>query len=237
MRSVVATIIFLIVTLVASILSIPLALFDRSGKVYLLFARLWGKTFLQLYGIRVRTEGLRHIHKHEHYVFAANHTSYADIPVILASIPHNIRLVLRSSLTRVPIWGWALLVSPFIVINRSSPAKSKRTLAEAVAKIHGGASVLLFPEGTRTPDGKLHDFKRGAFHLAYQSGAKVLPVALVGVYDILPRHKKLPATNCKATIRIGEPLEANPDLASDREKELYLMTRTEVAVAKLLQVS
>lgn len=235
MRSVIATIVFLVVTLVASVLTVPLALLDRSGRSYLWGARIWAKSFLILYGIQVKREGLRHIHKHEHYVFAANHSSYVDIPVILACIPHNIRLVLRSSLTRIPIWGWALLVSPFIVINRSSPAKSKRTLADAVKKIHAGASALLFPEGTRTPDGKLHPFKRGAFHLAYQSGAKVLPVAIVGAFEVLPRHKLLPHTNRRVTIHIGAPLEANSALPSDREKELDLMARTEAAVIKLIE--
>jgi 1-acyl-sn-glycerol-3-phosphate acyltransferase len=233
-RSILATIIFLVITIVLSILSVPLALFDRSGKIYIRCARLWAKLFLLLYGIRARVEGVRHIRKHEHYVFASNHTSYADIPVILACIPHDIRLVLRSSLTRVPIWGWALLVSPFIVINRSSPAKSKRTLAKAVEKIHNGASVLLFPEGTRTPEGKLQEFKRGAFHLAYQSGAKVVPVALIGTFDVLPRQKKLPKSNMKVTVRIGESLEADPTLGSDREKELDLMRRTETAISNLM---
>src|SRR6185503_3807800 len=132
------------------------------------------------------------------------------------------------SLTRIPIWGWALLVSPMIIIDRSSPARSKKSLAKAIGKINDGASVLLFPEGTRTPDGHLHDFKRGAFHLAYQSGAKVLPVALIGTYDILPRHKKMPQPG-HVTIRIGTPLEADTSLPSDREKEMDLMARTEAA--------
>lgn len=234
MRSVVATIVFLVITIALSIISLPFAVLDRSGKSYLWFARIWAKIFLVLYGIRIKVEGIRNIHKHEHYVFASNHASYADIPAILGGIPHEIRLVLRSSLTRVPIWGWALLASPMIIINRSSPAKSKKTLAKAVEKIRGGASVLLFPEGTRTPDGKLQEFKRGTFHIAYQSGAKVLPVALVGTFDVLPRQKSLPKTGMKVTVRIGSALEADPTLSSDREKELDLMRRTEKAVAELV---
>lgn len=234
MRSVVATIIFLVITIVLSIISLPFAVIDRSGKSYLWFARIWAKIFLALYGIRVKVEGVRNIHKHEHYVFASNHTSYADIPAILGGIPHDIRLVLRSSLTLVPIWGWALLLSPMIIINRSTPAKSKKSLAKAIEQIHDGASVLLFPEGTRTPNGKLQEFKRGAFYLAYQSGAKVLPVALIGTYDVLPRHKKLPKSGMKVVVRIGAPLEADASLASDREKELDLMKRTEAAVAELV---
>ena len=234
MRSVVATIIFLVITIALSIISLPFAVIDRSGKSYLWFARVWAKIFLVLYGIRVKVEGVRNIHKHEHYVFASNHTSYADIPAILGGIPHDIRLVLRSSLTLVPIWGWALLLSPMIIINRSTPAKSKKSLAKAIEQIHAGASVLLFPEGTRTPHGKLQEFKRGAFYLAYQSGAKVLPVALIGTYDVLPRHKKLPKSGMKVVIRIGEALEADSALASDREKELDLMKRCEASVAHLL---
>jgi 1-acyl-sn-glycerol-3-phosphate acyltransferase len=233
-RSIIATVIFLLITIVLSIISLPFAVIDRSGKSYLWFARLWAKIFLVLYGIRVKVEGVRNIHKDEHYVFASNHASYADIPAILGGIPHDIRLVLRSSLTRVPIWGWALLASPMIIINRSSPGKSKQTLADAVKKINTGASVLLFPEGTRTTDGNLQPFKRGAFHLADQSGAKVLPVALIGTFDVLPRQKSMPKSNMKVTVRIGEAIVANSTLTSDREKEFDLMERTEKAVKELL---
>jgi 1-acyl-sn-glycerol-3-phosphate acyltransferase len=233
-RSIIATVIFILITIVHSILVIPFALADRSGRAYHWFGRMWSRSFLLLYGIHVKVEGVHHIHKHEYYVFAPNHTSYVDIPVILGCIPHNICLVLRSSLTRIPVWGWSLLVSPFIIMDRSRPAKSKKSIAKAIAKINAGSSVLLFPEGTRTPDGNLHPFKRGAFHLAYQSGAKVLPVALIGTFDVLPRQKKLPRTNMKVTVRIGEPLETDQTLASDREKEFDLMERTERAVAALL---
>jgi len=233
-RSIIATIIFLVITIVLSIISLPFAIIDRSGKSYLWFARIWAKIFLALYGIRLKVEGVHHISKSEHYVFASNHTSYADIPAILGGIPHDIRLVLRSSLTLVPIWGWALLVSPMIIINRSSPAKAKRTLAGAVQKIRDGASVLLFPEGTRTPDGRLQEFKRGAFHIAYQSGAKVLPVALIGTYDVLPRQKKMPKSGMNVIVRIGAALEADSTLVSDREKEMDLMKQCEAAVSNLL---
>jgi len=225
MRSIIATVLFLLLTIIFSILSVPAAVLDRSGRSYLWLARLWSKCFLVLYGIKVEAHGLHHIESGKNYVYTANHSSYTDIPVVLATIPDNIRLMLRHTLTRIPIWGWALLVSPFLIIDRSSASKAKRTIDKAIDTIHKGASVLLFPEGTRTATGHLQEFKRGAFKLAYDSGATVLPIALQGTYDVLPRHKRLPATGKKVVLKVGHPLEADHSLASDRHRENDLMQR------------
>ena len=229
--SIIATILFVAGTIFFSVLSIPMALIDRSGKAYLWISRIWARSFLLLYGIRVRITGLDHIRKGEHYVYVANHSSYTDIPILLATIPDNIRLILKSSLTRIPIWGWALLVSPFLIIDRSSAAKSQRTLEKAIETIRRGASVLLFPEGTRTPTGDLQAFKRGAFHLAYDSIAPILPVAIIGSYQIMSRHDKLPKWGGRAEIRIGEaiyPRQTSKEQA--RAAEIELMKEAEARV-------
>ncbi|MEP7233859.1 MAG: lysophospholipid acyltransferase family protein, partial [Ignavibacteriota bacterium] len=130
-RSIFATIVFITATIALSILSIPAALFDRSGSAYLWLARIWSKLFFSLYGVRRVVTGLENIKKGEHYVFVANHSSYTDIPILFASLPLDIRLILRHTLTRIPIWGWALLLSPMIIINRSNATKAKKTLATA----------------------------------------------------------------------------------------------------------
>jgi 1-acyl-sn-glycerol-3-phosphate acyltransferase len=234
-RSIIAAIIFLCVTIVLSVISIPAALFDRSGSAYLLLARIWSKIFLLLYGIKLSISGLENIQKHEHYVFVANHSSYTDIPIIFAAIPVNIRLILRNTLTRVPIWGWALLLSPMIIINRSNAAKAKKTLQHAGEIIRDGASVLLFPEGTRTPNGEIQPFKRGAFHMAYESGAKVIPVAINGAFELLPRTAILPSSNKKIMVSIGAPMTVSSSVANDREREMDLMRRAEEAVRAMLR--
>jgi 1-acyl-sn-glycerol-3-phosphate acyltransferase len=234
-RSIIATILFVLVTIVLSILSVPAALLDRSGRSYLWLARIWSKSFLALYGIQVSVEGLEKVKPHEHYVFVSNHASYTDIPVVLASIPAQIRIILRHELTRVPIWGWALLTSPFLIVDRSNASKARETLAKAAETIRNGASVLLFPEGTRTHDGKLQEFKRGAFKLAFDSQTTILPIALDGTYQALPRHEKLPRAGSHVIVRVGEPIPFAPDASrSTREQELELMRRSEEQVRALL---
>ena len=179
--------------------------------------------------------GASNIKKDEHYVFVVNHSSYTDIPICLVAIAKNIRLILRHTLTQIPIWGWALYLSPMIIINRSSASKSKKTLDNAIKTIKNGASILLFPEGTRTKNGALQSFKRGAFHLAYVSGASVVPIALKGTFELMSRNDKLPHTNCTVVVTIGTPLEASKTITTDREKELDLMQRTEDAISNLLK--
>lgn len=236
MRSIIATILFVLVTIVLSILSVPAALIDRSGRSYLWLARTWSQSFLFLYGIKVRVEGLEKVKPNEHYVFVSNHASYTDIPVVLASIPAQIRIILRHELTRVPIWGWALLTSPFLIVDRSNASKARETLSKAATTIRNGASVLLFPEGTRTRDGKLQEFKRGAFKLAFDSQTTILPIALVGTFEALPRTEKLPRSGSKVIVRIGEPIPFIVDLTrSTREQELELMRHSEEQVRRLLE--
>ena len=233
--SILGALLFLVSTIFFSVLSVPAALIDRSGKIYLACARLWSKSALLFFGTHVEVRGTEHIQKGEHYVYAANHSSYMDIPVLLASIPDNLRLTLRSSLTRIPIWGWALLVGPFPILDRSNPHRAERTIKQAIEKIRNGASVLFFPEGTRTRTGTMQAFKRGAFHLAVEAGAPVVPVAMTGTFEILPRHRWLPKWGKKVEIRIGKPIYLNPIAEeASRSEEIRMMREAESRVRELL---
>ncbi len=235
-RQIVASILFIAITIVLSVLSVPVAFIDRSGKLYCALARFWSRIFCVLYGVKVRVTGSEYLAKGSNYVFIANHSSYTDIPVLLLSIPRDIRLILRHTLTRIPIWGWALLAGPFIIINRSNPSKAKKTLTAAIKRIQEGESVLLFPEGTRTRDGKLQQFKRGAFHMAFASTATIVPVKIQGTFELLPRTERLPKTNQVITVTIGKPI-APPKKESkernDREQEITLMEEAHEAIEAL----
>jgi 1-acyl-sn-glycerol-3-phosphate acyltransferase len=233
-RSIIATIIFLAVTIVLSILSIPAALIDRSGSAYLWLAKIWSKIFLVLFGVKINISGLENIKQNVNYVFVSNHSSYTDIPILFAAIPIDVRLILRHSLTRIPIWGWALLASPMIIINRSNPTKAKKTLANASRIIRNGASVLLFPEGTRTATGKLQAFKRGAFHIAYESGTNIIPIAIKGSFEFMPRTAILPSSNKIVSVSIGSPLQVSMQIVNDREREIDLMHRSGNAIQEML---
>jgi 1-acyl-sn-glycerol-3-phosphate acyltransferase len=178
--------------------------------------------------------GTENIEAGKNYVYAANHSSYMDIPILLGMIPDNLRLTLRSSLTRIPIWGWALLTGPFLILDRTNAAKAKKTIDTAIERIRDGASVLFFPEGTRTATGDMQPFKRGAFHLAREARVPVLPVAVIGSYDILPRNKWLPKWGQKTEIRIGSPIYSNL-MEPERKDEIRLMEETEQSVRALLR--
>jgi 1-acyl-sn-glycerol-3-phosphate acyltransferase len=236
--SILGALLFLVSTIVCSTLSVAVSLIDPSGKSYLWLARVWSKSCLLSFGIRVRVVGTEHIQPGQNYVYAANHSSYMDIPILLAYIPDNLRLTLRSSLTRIPIWGWALLVGPFLILDRSNPQLAQRTIGKAIERIRNGASVLFFPEGTRTMNGTMQPFKRGAFHLAQEAGVPILPIALIGAYRILPRDKWLPRWGQRAEIVIGEPIyppHVPPESASEkRTEEIRLMHEAERRVTKML---
>jgi 1-acyl-sn-glycerol-3-phosphate acyltransferase len=236
--SIIGALLFLVSTVVCSILSVIVALLDRSGKSYLWLARIWSKSCLLSFGIRIRITGAEHIKQGQNYVYAANHSSYFDIPILIGYIPDNIRLTLRSSLTRIPIWGWALLVSPFLILDRSNPIRAQRTIGKAIEKIRKGASVLFFPEGTRTMNGTMQPFKRGAFHLAREAGVPILPVALIGAYEILPRNKWLPKWGHSTEIRIGEPVYLQQILqessSTGKAEETRLMQEAERRVREML---
>jgi 1-acyl-sn-glycerol-3-phosphate acyltransferase len=233
--SIIASLLFLVSTIFFSFLSVVAALVDRSGRAYLWVGRTWSKSGMFFFGSQVKVIGAEHIKAGQNYVYAANHSSYIDILILLGYIPDNLRLTLRSSLTRIPIWGWALLVGPFITIDRSNPQKAEKSIRIAIERIRSGASVLFFPEGTRTPDGKMQPFKRGAFHLAKESGAPILPVAVIGSYQILSRHEWLPRWGRRATIKIGEPIyPKNVPPSESRAEEIRLMRETEMRVREML---
>lgn len=188
----------MIMTLIKGILvlllAIPLSLLalfsipiDRTGRLYHWSAFAWSKIILRIFGIKVNVRGLEHIQNKERVIYVSNHASWFDIPAMIVGIPDQIRIVFKKELTVVPIWGWALKFGPYIEIDRSNAKDALKSLDKAATQIRGGASVLLFAEGTRTKDGKLQPFKRGAFALAVRSGVPVIPVAINHSFRILPK--------------------------------------------------
>jgi 1-acyl-sn-glycerol-3-phosphate acyltransferase len=169
----------------SAIITIPL---NPAGKLFHANARLWAKAVLSLCGIRVHVTGLRNLALPGNHVYVANHASMFDIPAIVAGIPDEIRIVYKKELEWIPLFGWGLKWGPYVGIDRSGGAKAMKSLDDAARKIRSGASILLYAEGTRTLDGRLQPFKRGAFHLAVQSGVPVVPLTVNGSFHILRKH-------------------------------------------------
>ena len=150
------------------------------------FSRLWGRLLLRLFRVDVRTRGMEHLPRGP-AVYAANHSSSLDILVVLAQLPTDVRIIYKKSLSLVPLLGWSIALGGHIPIDRSNPFRARRSLDEAAERIRTGTSVLVFPEGTRSPDGSVRHFKRGSFSLAIEAGVPVVPVSLAGVKALVPR--------------------------------------------------
>lgn len=170
-----------------SIIALISAPIDKSGRTFHWTGRVWSKFILWLFGIKVRVKGTEHIEPGKHYIYVSNHASAFDIPTVIVGIPDDIRFVLKKELTKVPIWGWALKYGHYITIDRGKARDAMKSLDEAVERMRHGASVILFGEGTRTRDGRLQPFKRGAFTLAVRAGKPIIPVTINNTFRILPK--------------------------------------------------
>ena len=169
---------------IIALVSTPL---DRSGRTFHWTSRTWSKFILWLFRIKVNSTGSEHIKPGQHYIYISNHASAFDIPAVVVGIPDDIRFVLKKELTRIPIWGWALKYGHYISIDRGKARDAMKSLDEAAERMRNGASVILFAEGTRTKDGKLQPFKRGAFTLAAKAGIPIIPVTINHTFKILPK--------------------------------------------------
>ena len=159
---------------------------DRSGHGVHALVRLWARLVLAILGVRVAVSGLGNAPSGP-AVWAANHSSALDIPILFGYLPVDFRIIHKRSLRLLPILGQAMWAAGHIAIDRSHPFRARRSLASAAARIRAGTSVVVFPEGTRSPDDTVRRFKRGSFALALDAGVPVVPVSLIGVKAIVPR--------------------------------------------------
>jgi len=199
-----------------ALFSIP---FERSGDFFRWTARTWSKSILRLFGIRAAATGLERLSPEEHYVFVSNHASMFDIPAAFAVLPKDVNIVFKKELSRIPVWGWALRYGHFIMIDRANARDAMQSLERAAATIRAGASVLLFAEGTRTRDGRLQPFKRGAFSLALKAGRPVVPVTINNTFHILPKGSiRIKPTDIR--VFVGEPIQTTGLKGKSGEQQL-----------------
>jgi 1-acyl-sn-glycerol-3-phosphate acyltransferase len=192
-------------TVVMGTISIVVSLFDATGSRQHALARVWARMLLAVSFIRVQVEGLEKIDPAASYVFAANHASYMDIPVILANIRSHIRFFAKKSLFRIPFLGTHLRRAGHLSVDHSSVRASLRSMKDGAQLIRERAiSVLLFPEGGRSPDG-LREFREGAAYIAIEAGVPVVPVGIVGMRQILPMGS-IHIRSGRVLVRIGDPI-------------------------------
>jgi 1-acyl-sn-glycerol-3-phosphate acyltransferase len=182
-----------------------LRLVDSSGDRVLDLARGWSRWVTSFAGVKIVVESRGNLDPGQPYVFMANHASSLDIWAVFVAIPRRIRLIAKKQLARIPFFGWVMWAGRFIFIDRQNGVAARRSIEVAGQRIHDGVSVLLFPEGTRTRDGALGPFKKGGFHLAVKAGVPIVPVALKGTRELMPRGSLL-LRGGTVTVIIGEPI-------------------------------
>ena len=155
------------------------------------FSKLWVKVFLGLqFGWKIKVEGLENIDPEQTYVITVNHQSMIDIPLMYA-IPLNFKWVAKEEVCRLPVFGWMMKMHGDITIKRGSVNAAKKFINEGSKWIRGGTSIMIFPEGTRSKEGKIRRFKEGAFTLAKSSQVAVLPCVIDGSGDAIINYCKL----------------------------------------------
>jgi len=194
-------------TAVWSTISIILFLVEPSGRLAHRYgARPWSRILLWASRVKVESQGLEHLTgSGQPQVLVANHQSLFDILALLATLPVDFKFVVKKELMAIPLWGQAMKRAGYISIDRDDSGQAKGALTEAAERIRRGASVLFFPEGTRSADGRLAEFKRGAFLVVARSGCEVVPVVIEGSRPILPK-KSWRITPGRILITVLEPI-------------------------------
>jgi 1-acyl-sn-glycerol-3-phosphate acyltransferase len=164
------------------------SLVDWRGRAQHRIARIWGRLGVTASGSSLIVRGLDHLASHPVAVYAANHTSYMDTPVVFASLPFQFRILARKELWSWPFIGWYLARSGQIPIDTANPHATLSSLGGGVKALRSGMPVFVFPEGGRTPTGEMQPFLSGAAYLAIRAQVPLVPIALTGVYDLLPMH-------------------------------------------------
>ncbi|HFQ80420.1 MAG TPA: 1-acyl-sn-glycerol-3-phosphate acyltransferase [Desulfobacterales bacterium] len=217
-----------VLTVVACIIAIIATIIFRVSCARVQFLpRYWARIISRLAGMRVTLRGGENLTAGQPHILAANHQSQFDIFALQGYLNIDFRWLAKKELFEIPVFGLGMRQAGYIPIDRSRGREAIKSLYAAAERIAAGASVIIFPEGTRSPNGKLQEFKTGGMVLAIKSGVPIVPVAICGTHDILPKGKLL-ARPGRVTINVGRPIATSNFKVSDKQ-ELARRLHDEVA--------
>jgi 1-acyl-sn-glycerol-3-phosphate acyltransferase len=177
-------------TILCGSVSLLISLVDKRGRAQHRIARFWARTLVFFAGCSLKVNGMENLRKHPVAVYASNHTSYMDTPVVFAALPFQFRILAKKELWPIAFIGWYLDRSGQIPIDTQNPRATLSSLGVGVKALRAGMPLFVFPEGGRTPDGELQSFLSGAAYLAIRAQVPLVPIALTGVFDLLPIHTR-----------------------------------------------
>ena len=226
----------LIVTIFWTILfGIAVILFSpfdyRKGRILGSIVKCWAKTIFKTMNINVRVIGLDKLDRNADYIFAPNHASSLDIPLILGFLPFWIVPISKIELKWIPFLGWAMQAAGHVFVDRRDHEKAMGSIAKIKnSLIKNPRSILIFPEGSRTNDGKVNQFKTGGLSIGISTKISIVPIAIDGTFESLSKNSKK-FVNKLLTINIGSPVDTRKYSLDDR-KDLAIIVNSEVKKLK-----
>jgi 1-acyl-sn-glycerol-3-phosphate acyltransferase len=205
------------------------SIFDKSGRTQHRIARIWARTLVIFAGCSLRIRGVENLRRHPVAVYASNHTSYMDTPVVFAALPFQFRILAKKELWPIAFIGWYLNRSGQIPIDTNNPRATLSSLGVAVKALRSGMPLFVFPEGGRTTTGNLQNLLSGAAYLAIRAQVPLVPIALSGVYDLLPIHTRHLYPG-ELTLTAGEAIDTTGMTIRQTDE---LTERLRVAIHKL----
>jgi len=187
MRTIILIFVIVVFVLVAIPFLLVCALFRLKTPIFI-FTKAVLRLCIKIPGLRLEIHGKEWIQKKQNYVFMANHLSYLDAPLIMLAIPQNVRAILKKTILRLPVIGLAMKLVEFVPVDRTGTNTGKKSIEKAIRLMREKKySFLIFPEGTRSPHGKLQALRRGGFFLAINSGVPIIPLTIQGTFNLMPK--------------------------------------------------
>ena len=193
-------------TTVFGTVGIIVGLFEHRGRFVAWLSRIWSRILLWASGAHYSVSGLEKLDCHSHYIFASNHESALDIPLILGGLPFHIVALAKSELRRVPILGWVMIIAKHVFIDRFNSKRAIESLKKVTLSLtENPRSLMIFPEGTRSRDGQVHQFKKGGLSIALEVGMDVVPLAVCGTGAIVAK-KSFRLNRGQVELKVGNPI-------------------------------
>jgi 1-acyl-sn-glycerol-3-phosphate acyltransferase len=193
-------------TIFLSSVSLVVSFFDRDKRAMHGLSRFWAKCHLKVSGVEVSVRGRENIPPPP-FIFMCNHQSALDIYTLIAGLPLCFKWLAKRELFRIPFIGWAMTRAGYVSIDRENPREALKAIDEAGRKIRAGMVIIIFPEGTRSEDGRLLPFKQGVFNLAQRARVPIVPVGICGTSRLQPKGSFVPKQKGIVYINIGEPVQ------------------------------
>jgi len=219
-------------TLICSIIALISTFIGRSGRSYHRIAQIWSRVSLLAAGVKVTVDGAEHIPHDQPLIFMGNHQSNFDILSLFQAIPIRFNWLAKEELFKIPLFGRSMQSAGYIPVNRSDGRDSLKSVDRAAMLVRGGTSIVVFPEGTRSNDGRLLPFKRGGFILAAKAGVPIIPFSIIGSMNINPPDNFLYLKPGIIRIRFSPPVQSR---TGGENQQMTIMDQVRSAIASGLE--